>query len=247
MSDQGAKNPPSGGREEGVSNPDPAASRGADSPGGTGSGNPNMAAGEHTALLDSAIDLQLSEHLRRIRDRMLAAFPDAGVTGFRGELTIEVEPQQVDDALTFARDDDDLRCEMLSDVSAVHWPAGRKRESAQETTGWPAYEMGTDDGRVEIDYIVRSLEHNHLFRIRTTVPDDAPILPSATSVYRSANFLEREVYDMFGVEFTGHPDLRRILMPDEWQGHPLRKDYPLGGVEVQYKDATIPPPDQRTY
>jgi NADH-quinone oxidoreductase subunit C len=66
-------------------------------------------------------------------------------------------------------------------------------------------------------------------------------------IYRSADVMEREAYDFFGVDFEGHPDLRRILMPDEWEGHPLRKDYPLGGVEVQYHGATVPPPDQRSY
>ena len=247
MSDQGAQNPASAGRTDGVSNPGPKGGRPAEMPGGTSSGNPNMAAGEHAALMGSAVDLQLGEHLRRVRDRMLAAFPDAGVSGFRGELTIEIAGDEIVQALTFARDDDELRCEMLSDLTAVHWPAGKRREAAQETTGWPAYEIGSDEGRIEVDYIVRSLEHNHVFRIRTSVADDLPILPSATAVYRSANFMEREVYDMFGIEFTGHPDLRRIHMPDEWQGHPLRKDYPLGGVEVQYKGATIPPPDERTY
>ena len=247
MSDQGAQNAPTGGRQDGVSNPDPKKGRAEDVKGGIGSGNPNMAAGEHTAMVDSAIDVQLSEHLRRVRDRLLAAFPDSGVSGFRGELTVEVSSDEIVDVLTYCRDEPDLHCEMLSDVSGVHWPAGKRRESAQETTGWPTYEIGDEAGRIELDYIVLSLEHNHRFRIRTHIPDDAAVIGSVSGVYRSAIFMEREAYDFFGVEFSGHPDLRRILMPDEWQGHPLRKDYPLGGVEVQYKGATIPPPDQRTY
>jgi NADH:ubiquinone oxidoreductase subunit C len=247
VSDQGAQNAPSGGRKEGVSNTELDQGRGADAKGGIGSGNPNMAAGEHTAMIDSSIDVQLSEHLRRVRDRLLAAFPDAGVSGFRGELTVEVDSDDIVDVLTFCRDEPELRCEMLSDLSCVHWPGGKRRESAQETTGWPAYEIGDEAGRIEMDYIARSLEHNHRFRIRTYVPDDTSVIASVAGVYRSAIFMEREAYDFFGVEFTGHPDLRRILMPDEWQGRPLRKDYPLGGVEVQYKGATIPPPDQRTY
>ena len=261
MSDEGPTSSASGGRTDGTSNvredrrdlggktagEAPAGGRVGEPGGGTASGNPNMAAGEHAALLDSAVAVQLDEHLARVRDRLVGAFPDAGVSGFRGELTVEVRPGDIVDVLRFCRDDPDLRCELLSDLSCVHWPAGKRAESAQETTGWPAYELGSDTGKVEVDYIVTSLEHNHHFRIRTAVDDEHPVLESVTGVYRSANFMEREAYDFFGVEFTGHPDLRRIEMPDEWQGHPLRKDYPLGGVEVQYKGATIPPPDQRTY
>ena len=70
-------------------------------------------------------------------------------------------------------------------------------------------------------------------------------MPSVTSVYPTADWQERETYDMFGVIFDGHPNLTRILMPDDWEGHPQRKDYPLGGVPVEYKGAEIPPPDQR--
>lgn len=243
MSDEGATFPASGGRTgDGTSNVEPG-----EGPGGTGSGNPNMAAGEATDLIDAGVAVQLDERLRRVRDTVVAVFTDAEVSGFRGELTIEVAPDRVVDVLRFCRDDPDVKCEMLTDVSAVHWPAGRKRESAQETTGWPVYETGDEQGRIQLDYMLLSLQHNHRFRIRTRLPDEESRIASATAVYRSANFMEREVYDFFGVTFDDHPDLRRILMPDEWHGHPLRKDYPLGGVEVQYKGATIPPPDQRTY
>jgi NADH-quinone oxidoreductase subunit C len=70
-------------------------------------------------------------------------------------------------------------------------------------------------------------------------------VPSATGQYPTANWLEREVYDFFGVVFDGHPDLRRIEMPEGWTGHPLRKDEPLAGVNTQYRGAFVPPPDQR--
>jgi NADH-quinone oxidoreductase subunit C len=128
----------------------------------------------------------------------------------------------------------------------VHWPGGEVREQAHETTGWPTL-VSEREGRIEVDYILYSITHNHRFRIRVQVPDVDPQLPSATDVYASANFMEREAYDFFGVRFTGHPDLRRIHMPDEWEGHPQRKDYPLGGVEVTYKGASVPPPDERKY
>jgi NADH-quinone oxidoreductase subunit C len=215
---------------------------------GSGSGNPNMASGEAVKLRSGGLpEVQLSEHLRRVRDRLVAQFDGLEVLGFRGELTLICAPEQVADILVFCRDDEELSCEMLSDLSAVHWPGGQRHEVAEETTGWPHYTSEETAGRIEIDYMLRSLSANHVFRLRTFLPDDAPRIASVAGIYRSADIMEREVYDFFGVDFDGHPDLRRILMPDEWQGHPQRKDYPLGGVEVQYKGATIPPPDQRSY
>jgi NADH-quinone oxidoreductase subunit C len=214
----------------------------------SGTGNPNMAAREATKLRSRNVpETQLDEHLARVRDRVVAAFDGLEVSGFRGELTLVCQPEQVPDVLRLCRDDPDLSCELLADLSGVHWPGGVTEERAEETTGWPRYDVGDDGGTIELDYLLRSLRHNHVFRIRTSLPDDAPGIASVSDVYRSAEIMEREVYDFFGVDFAGHPDLRRILMPDEWQGHPHRKDYPLGGVEVQYKGATIPPPDQRSY
>jgi NADH-quinone oxidoreductase subunit C len=215
---------------------------------GSGSGNPNMASGEATKLRVARLpESQLSEQLRAVRDNLVGAFDGLEVLGFRGELTVICPPELVIDVLRHCRDDAGLSCELLADLSGVHWPAGRREEVAEETTGWPRYELGDEAGRIELDYIVRSLRHNHVFRLRTSLPDDEPRMPTATGVYRSAEIMERELFDFFGVEFEGHPDLRRILMPEEWQGYPHRKDYPLGGVEVQYKGATIPPPDQRSY
>jgi NADH-quinone oxidoreductase subunit C len=82
-------------------------------------------------------------------------------------------------------------------------------------------------------------------RLETAVTAENPHLPTVTQVYPTADWQERETYDMFGVIFDGHPALTRILMPDDWEGHPQRKDYPLGGVPVEYKGAEIPPPDKR--
>lgn len=215
---------------------------------GSGSGNPNMASGEATKLRARSIpEIQLSEQLRKVRDNLVSAFDGLEVLAFRGELTLVCPPELVIDVLRHCRQDPELSCELLADLTGVHWPSGQREEVAHETTGWPRYEFGNEAGRIELDYVVRSLRHNHLFRIRTSLPDDEPRMPTASDVYRSAQIMEREVFDFFGVDFEGHPDLRRILMPEEWQGHPHRKDYPLGGVEVQYEGATIPPPDQRSY
>jgi NADH-quinone oxidoreductase subunit C len=94
---------------------------------------------------------------------------------------------------------------------------------------WPQ-----QDPRFHVVYQLRSLQHNSRLSLRAFVSGLQPSLPSLTSVYPNANWHEREVWDMFGIHFEGHPDLRRILMPADWEGHPLRKDYPLGYEEVQF-------------
>jgi NADH-quinone oxidoreductase subunit C len=89
------------------------------------------------------------------------------------------------------------------------------------------------------------MTHRRRIRLEVAVPDAAPNIPSVTSVYPTADWHERETYDMFGTVFTGRRSMTRILMPDDWPGHPQRKDYPLGGIPVEYKGAQIPPPDER--
>jgi NADH-quinone oxidoreductase subunit C len=187
--------------------------------------------------------LSLEAIERRIQD----AFPKVSATLQHGELTLHVDPDDLVAVLMLCKTDDELSCELLADLSGVHWPAGEHIiERQTSTTGWPEYRVSREQGVVEVLYILRSVTRNHSFRISVGTPDDAPALPSVTSVYRTANFHEREVYDFFGVEFDGHPDLTRILMPDDWLGHPHRKDYPLGGVDIDYKhDKFIPPPHER--
>jgi NADH-quinone oxidoreductase subunit C len=164
-----------------------------------------------------------------------------------GELTVFAQPAQLVELLIFCRDDEQLSCEMLSDLAGVHWPAGDHVVERQvSTTGWPEYRVSRERGVIEVDYILRSITRNHRLRVSVGTDDTDPRLPSVVGVYPTANYHEREVYDFFGVEFEGHPNLQRILMPDDWLGHPHRKDYPLGGVDVPYKnDKFIPPPDER--
>ena len=94
-------------------------------------------------------------------------------------------------------------------------------------------------------YHLLSMTYNRRIRLEVGVPDADPHLPSLVPVYPTADWHERETFDMFGLVFDGHPALTRILMPDDWPGHPQRKDYPLGGIPVEYKGGTIPPPDER--
>ena len=124
------------------------------------------------------------------------------------------------------RDDPTLRFELCAGVNGVHYPADTGRE-------------------LHAVYAFLSMTFNRRIRVEVSVPDADPTLPSITPVYPAADWHEREAFDMFGLVFEGHPALTRILMPDDWPGHPQRKDYPLGGIPVEYKGGTIPPPDQR--
>jgi NADH-quinone oxidoreductase subunit C len=110
---------------------------------------------------------------------------------------------------THLRDAPDAAFDYLSDLTATDWPPRAA-------------------GRFDVVYMLYSTRHRHRVRMKTIVGDGQP-LASVTGVWPAANWLEREVFDMFGVRFTGHPDLRRILMPEDWQGYPERKDYPLEG------------------
>ncbi len=218
--------------------------------------NPNVTLGETAAMREGDLELErtLPDPLVAVRDRLVEAFGNVAegdadgleVLADRRELTVVTGPERLIELLAFCRDDPALQCELLSDLSGVHWLGGTHEASAQATTGWPTYtEQRT--GRIEVNYLLTSISHGHRFRVRVNLDDEAPRLPTATGVYSVADFLEREVYDFFGVVFADHPNLQRILMPEDWEGHPHRKDYPLGGVEVEYKGATIPPPDERDY
>ena len=144
----------------------------------------------------------------------------------RGEITFHVAREHLAELVRHLRDDAYLRFEFCSSVSGVHYPADQGRE-------------------LHAVYHLQSMTHNRRIRLEVSVPDADPHIPSVVPTYPTADWHERETYDMFGIVFDGHPALTRILMPDDWPGHPQRKDYPLGGVPVEYKGATIAPPDQR--
>ncbi|MDT4988558.1 MAG: NADH-quinone oxidoreductase subunit [Micromonosporaceae bacterium] len=144
----------------------------------------------------------------------------------RGELTLHIRPERIADVCQLMRDDPALRFELLSSLSGTDY-------------------LGGDVRRLHAVYHLTSLTFRRRIRLEAAVPDDDPHLPSVTGVYPTADWQEREAYDMFGIVFDGHPNLTRILMPDDWEGFPQRKDYPLGGVPIEYKGAEIPPPDQR--
>jgi NADH-quinone oxidoreductase subunit C len=164
-------------------------------------------------------------------DALEEAYPGFGdaierVVVDRGELTLHIVPAKIAEICQIMRDDASLRYELCSSVSGVDY-------------------LGSDERRLHIVYHLTSMTYRRRIRLECAVTTEDPHIPSVTSVYPTADWQERETWDMFGVIFDGHPNLTRILMPDDWEGFPQRKDYPLGGVPVEYKGAEIPPPDQR--
>jgi len=133
----------------------------------------------------------------------------AALSYYLGDWTVIVNAAQIADAARHLRDAADARFDYLSDLTATDWPP-------------------RTEARFDVVYCLYSTVHRHRVRLKVKVGEQQP-LPSVTPVWAAANWLEREVWDMFGVNFTGHPDRRRILMPEDWQGFPQRKDYPLEG------------------
>jgi NADH-quinone oxidoreductase subunit C len=171
-----------------------------------------------------------------IADELALALPDREtsldaaveqVVVFRGELTFLVRREHLVAFLQTLRDEPALRFELSSGVSGVHYPHDAGRE-------------------LHAVYHLMSITHGgRRIRVETTCPDSDPRLPSTVAVYPTHDWHERETWDFFGIVFEDHPALTRITMPDDWPGHPQRKDYPLGGIPVEYKGATIPPADRR--
>jgi NADH-quinone oxidoreductase subunit C len=139
-----------------------------------------------------------------------AAFPGAveRVSYWVGDWTIIIPADKLLDIGRFLRDTPEFAFDFCSDVTAADYPSRPQR--------------------FDVIYCLYSMKHRTRLRIKVRAGDRDPV-PSVTSLWPAANWLEREVYDLFGVNFTGHPDRRRILMPEDWQGHPQRKDYPLEG------------------
>jgi NADH-quinone oxidoreductase subunit C len=159
-----------------------------------------------------------------LASRIGGRFPDTVVA--RGETTSIADRDELIDGLEWLRDEPDLSLGFLSSVTATDWP-GR-------------------DPRFWVIYELRSMQHKHRARIKVGLGEHDAHLPSVTGMYPTANWHEREVFDFFGISFDGHPDLTRILLPDDWEGHPLLKTEELGGVNTRYHGAFIPPVDKRT-
>ena len=154
------------------------------------------------------MDTKLEPIVKNIQEKFSATFEE-----FRDEVHLFLKPEQIVDALTLLRDEH--KFELLSALTAVDY--------------YPQ-----QNPRFHVIYQLTSLAQNLSVQIRVPVNGTSPTVPTATGVYGVANWRERELLDMFGIEFEGHPDPRRILSPEDMEGHPLRKDFPLGYEEPQF-------------
>jgi len=171
---------------------------------------------------------ELTDELARVLQADGTGFGDAieRVVADRGELTLHVRRERLPEVAVKLRDDPALRFELCSGVSGVHYPK----------------QAG---GELHAVYHLVSVTRNRRLRLEVAAPDADPHIPTVVGVYPTCDWHERETWDFFGVIFDGHPALTRIEMPDDWKGHPQRKDYPLGGIPVEYRGATVPPPEER--
>ena len=181
-----------------------------------------------TTLQNAAPEEMLE--LQKIR----AAFPDAvlNVNEFRNDTRIMIRRERIVDVCRLLRDDPELQFNFFSECLGVDYLDYR------------------EDYRFEVVYNLYSMPYKkngtihgtgrRLF-LKVPVPEEDCVVPSVTGIYSGANFPEREIFDMFGIRFSGHPDLRRILMSEDWVGHPQRKDYPLGGERVQFPGGKVGP------
>lgn len=150
----------------------------------------------------------------QIADRLRERFPEEvlGTTEFRGQISVHLKKDRILDICRYLHDDPEFYMDYPQDLCGVDY-------------------LGRKVPRFEVVYHLYSIRHGHGIRLRVQVPEEDPSMDSVEPVWKGVNWHERECWDMFGISFKGHPDLRRILMPEDWEGHPLRKDYPLKGPE----------------
>lgn len=182
-----------------------------------------------SGLMPGSAQRPYGSYFDSVADDLERAYPDFAdaierVVVDRGELTLHIKRERLVEVAKILRDT--LKFEMCMGVSGVNYPADTDRE-------------------LHAVYPLLSITKNQRIRLEVSVADADPHIPSLVEVWAGNNWNERETFDMFGIIFDGHPGLTRILMPDDWEGHPQRKDYSLGGIPIEYKGATIPPPNER--
>ncbi len=146
--------------------------------------------------------------LKKLNDRFKESIEL--VDGYRGELTVVVKKQAIADVCLFLRDDEELAFDSLRDICGADY--------------------FRPNNRYEVVYNLYSLKNKSRLRLKVRVAEEDPHIPTVTAIWRAANWPEREAFDMYGLIFDGHPDLRRIYLPEEFEYHPLRKDFPLMGI-----------------
>jgi len=164
-------------------------------------------------------------------DALREQFPDdvLHVRQFRDEMTIVVNPDNIVAIMIYLRGTPGLIYNLLSDISAVdYYP----NDYGNQFDGQGGRNFRPE--RFGVSYHIYSMLYNRRLRIKAFALEEDPVIPSITEVWPAANWLEREIADMMGVRFDGHPDPRRLMMPDDWDGHPHRRDYPLGKETIQF-------------
>ena len=146
----------------------------------------------------------------KIAEIVREAYPsEVKETGeFRNQVSVTLKKENIKDIMRYLRTSPELYFDFLRDLCGVDW-------------------LGKKEPRFEVVYHLYSMKHRHMIRIKAEVPENDSCIDSVVEIWRGADWHERECYDMFGITFNGHPDLRRILLPEDWEGHPLRKDYQL--------------------
>ncbi|PKL51653.1 MAG: NADH-quinone oxidoreductase subunit C [Nitrospira bacterium HGW-Nitrospira-1] len=152
-----------------------------------------------------------------IAEKIKERFPDEvlEIKEFRRQVSVTLRKNRIRDIAQYLHDDPDFYFDYLIDVCGVDY-------------------LGKKEKRFEVVYQLYSIKHRHAIRLKTEVSEEDPAIDSVTSIWAGANWHEREAFDLYGIRFNGHPDLRRILMPEDWEGHPLRKDYPLKGLAKEW-------------
>jgi len=163
------------------------------------------------------VDASDNKLVKKLKAKFDGAVLDA--VEFIGQVSIRIEPSRIVEVCNFLRDDADTKFNYLSDLTCVHYPMAERP--------------------LEIVYNLYSISRNERVRLKVAIAEGASV-DSVTDVWPSANWMEREVYDLFGVSFRNHPDMRRILLPPDWEGHPLRKDYPLEFIENAWTKRHLP-------
>jgi len=164
------------------------------------------------------VDASDNKLVKKLKDKFSGAVLEA--VEFIGQVSIRIEAGRIVDVCSFLRDEPETKFNYLSDLTCVHYPMDPERP-------------------LEVVYNLYSISRNERVRLKVAIAEDASV-DSVTAVWPSANWMEREVYDLFGVNFLNHPDLRRILLPPDWEGHPLRKDYPLEFIENEWTKRHLP-------
>jgi NADH-quinone oxidoreductase subunit C len=173
---------------------------------------------ESLAVVEIRINPKQGMQPTEIAEKIKQEFPDQviDIVEFRDQVSVIIKRDRLFNVCKYLHDDATLSLDHLKDLCGVDY-------------------LNKKDVRFEVVYNLYSIRHHHMIRLRAEVPENDPTIQSVTPIWAGANWHERECFDLFGITFNGHPDMRRILMPEDWEGFPLRKDYPLKGPDPEHE------------